>query len=425
MKAKYAGKELMLHPAMVVLISVQTIIVFVTLLSMVSIIVSRYHRYHEIEGLISGNGRSGHLIYLQHQDGKNNIQTSEQAKKNLPYGKASASYKWAFEIDGDKQEVSMTGYDDGLWKCHEPTMDAGRWFRDEDAKSGELEVVIAQENGAKGKYNVGDKIYMRPEMIGEMLDSGTENHTRENQIYLKVVGIIREGAAVLGTEAASPKTTDYRSYFWNYHWSFEKKMYIFGIQDDLYHYKMQKAPGWYTSMSGLAFLSWDTDDSEKINENEKYLMEHGMFLAFEDFEKIRKNSREYIFEEVKTLLPVLVTLTIMTILSTACNMAIMLRQSIRHYVIYYINGLSWRECFGLHIRALFFLEAGILLVTLLGIGICQAVGLIKSTVISIGFCQVISCICTCLLFSLISLMVAAGQIKGKTAKDVMQEQSMD
>lgn len=425
MKWKYACRDLWKHPVMVLLIFVQTVVVFAVLISMVSVIVSRYTRYHEVEKLLSGNGQVGNIKNLQFKDNPNSIQTAEQAQENLPHGTAAACYRWVYEIEGDEQPIAMIGYDEALWKCHRPGLADGRWFQDSDAESEELEVVIAQEGGSGGKYQVGDLLYMRPGMIRDMMEEGEKDYEGEEQIALKVVGIIREGATILGTESASPETADYRSLFWNYHASFEEKMYIFGIQDDLYRYKMAKAPGWFTIMDGLSFLSWNTEDSELISANEEYMMTNSLSLSSYNYDKIRNNSRTYIFEQVKTLLPVLVTLVIMTILSTACNMAIMLRQGMRNYVVYYINGLSWRECFGLHIRSVCFLEAGILLLTFSGIGICQLTGVLNRTVISIGPWQMLCCSGMCLIFVLMSLLVAAGQIRGKTAKDVLRENSVD
>ena len=425
MKWKYAGRELWKHPVMVLLIFIQTVVVFAVLISMVSVIVSRYTRYHEVEKLLLGNGQVGNLKNLQYKDNSDSIQTAKQAEENLPHGTAASCYKWVYEIEGDEQTITMIGYDELLWKCHRPGLADGRWFRDSDTESEELEVVIAQKGGAQGKYRVGDLLYMRSDMISEMLEDGKEDHEGDTQIALKVVGIIKEGAVILGTESASPQTTDYRSFFWNYNAFFEENMYIFGIQDDLYRYKMSKANGWYTMMDGLSFLSWNTDDSELISENEEYMMTHSLYTSAYNFDKIRDNSRSYIFEQVKTLLPILVTLVIMTILSTACNMAIMLRQGMRHYVVYYINGLSWRECFGLHIRAVCFLEAGIFLLTFLGIAICQLAGVLNSTIISIGPWHILCCAGMCLLFVLMSLLVAAGQIRGKAAKDILHEDSVD
>ncbi|MCH5267502.1 MAG: hypothetical protein J1E62_04075 [Lachnospiraceae bacterium] len=425
MKWKYAICELWKHPIMVLLIFIQTVVVFVVLISMVSVIMSRYSRYHEVEKLLSGNGMVGNVMNLQHTDASDLVQTAEQARECLPHGTVAACYKWAYEIEGDEQPIVMTGYDDALWKCHTPSLADGRWFRDSDVESEELEVVIAQKGGAQGKYRVGDSLYMKADMISEMMEDGEEDYEGEHQIALKVVGVIRDGAAILGKGNAAPDTEDYRTLFWNYSGSFEESMYIFGLQDELFRYKMAKAPGWFTIMSGLSFLSWNTEDSEQISENEEYVMTQGLVLSSDNYEKIKNNSISYIFEQVKTLLPVLVTLVIMTILSTACNMAIMLRQGMRHYAVYYINGLSWRECFGLHIRAVCFLEIGILLITFLGIGICRLAGVLKNTVIYIGPWQILCSVCMCLLFGLMSLLVAAGQIRGRTAKDVLREDSVD
>ena len=109
MKWKYAVRELWKHPVMVLLIFIQTVVVFAVLISLVSVIVSRYTRYHEVEKLLAGNGQVGNLVNLEHKDNPNSIQTAKQAQENLPHGTAASCYKWAYEIEGDEQPITMIG----------------------------------------------------------------------------------------------------------------------------------------------------------------------------------------------------------------------------------------------------------------------------------------------------------------------------
>lgn len=418
MKWKYAWKEAAMHPVMMLLIFVQTVVVFIVLISMISVITSRYDKYNSIEGLLEGRGQVGELIFLNKSDKEQSdlIQSSSLAEKYLSKVEVSACYDWEFEINGNSQDVIMTGYDDEMWECYSPELEDGRWFQEKDLDVNVMEVVIAQKDGLNGKYQVGDRITAAPELVERSLAK-----VEQKPMELEVIGIIADGASVLGIKDSTVDTDDYRSLFWNYSDDYEEKIYIMGIQSDFYHYKMNYALSWFTKMGGLTFFSWQTDESDVISKNQSYLMENGMYGSVKDFEQVRQSSLEYVFEQIKTVLPILLTLILLTALSTVSNTAILLRQNIRNYAIYYINGLTWKECVFVHLRNILLTELGILLITLAGVEFCDFMGWFNHTVISIGGWQLLGCAGVVFLYVLSSVLVTYQQIGKKTAKDVLRE----
>ncbi|RHV04189.1 hypothetical protein DXB96_08275 [Clostridium sp. OM07-10AC] len=108
-------------------------------------------------------------------------------------------YNWGVGIDGDVQDCSLTAYDEALWKCHRPAIAAGRWFSDRDKQTEELEVVIAQKGGKDGRYQVGDTLSAEKELRDWV------NEGDDTKISFKVIGIIENGASILGSKLEGKK----------------------------------------------------------------------------------------------------------------------------------------------------------------------------------------------------------------------------
>lgn len=416
MKWAYAWRELKMHPGMMCLLFIQTVTVYIVAICMISSVTSRYDRFHEISHLISGDGRMVNIINLNQKNNKYCAQKQEDIKDALPNTEVAGCYNWSYSISGDTQEVVLTGYDDELWKSHTPELCSGRWFRDSDKKTDELEVVIAQKNGKQGRYQVGDLLVASREFA---MDATVNND--EHDIKLKIIGILDNGATVLGNRGEIKDEEDYRSLFWDYYDYYEDQMYIWGIQSDLYQFKMKYALSWFTKMGGLCFFKWTTNDSKIISLNEEYFMTNGAYLDMKKYRNIRKKSEAYVYEQIRFILPILITLCLMTILSTACNMAILVKKSLRHYAIYYINGLNWNSCIRIHERCTVLLEFGTLFVAIFCLVVIQLLGITRNTVISIGVFQILGCLVLSLVFSMVGIFVAKRETSKCTVRDILRE----
>jgi hypothetical protein len=420
MKWKYVWKEIWMNPVMLILIFIQSLIVFAMLISMISVITSRYARFREVKDLLDGEGEVANLVYLNYYDSSENsklstcVQDSKVAEQYMKNCQVSACYDWTFGLEGDEQDMVLTTYDEKLWKCHQPEMASGRWFEDSDSDTETMEIVIAQKGGNSGKYHVGDMIQASEELV----DSSAAK-TDKKKMEFKVIGIIKEGASILGENGTD--TEDYRSLFWNYSGTYENKMYVFGLHSDMYHYKMTYALKWFTKMGGLTFFSWNDGDNNTISDNQEYLMENGMYISVKEFTDIRNNSVQYIFEQIKLLLPILLSLILLTIVSVVSNTAILLRQNRMIYAIYYMNGLTWKECTGIHVKNIFFTQGIILLITWIGVLLCKLSGRLEDTVISLGIWQAVGCMLVVCIYVLCGMTVAFRHMKHRTAKDILRE----
>lgn len=421
MKWRYAWRELWHHPLMMLLIFVQNVVVFAVTVSMISTIVSRYNTYREISDLVSGNGAvytlESYQDYYKNKEGEWHYScayTREEVESGLTDAKVQGCYNWGVGIDGDVQDCSLTAYDEALWKCHRPAIAAGRWFSDRDKQTEELEVVIAQKGGKDGRYQVGDTLSAEKELRDWV------NEGDDTKISFKVIGIIENGASILGSKLEGKKSKeDYRTLFWDYYDYYNDGLYLFGIQSDLLRCKHQHAGAWTEKMLGECFFSWETEDPKVISSNQEKVMKNATATDTKDYELIRRESKKYIWEQVRMILPILITLCIMTVLSTVCNMAIMVQKSLRNYAVYYINGLSWKKCRSIHIFSMILLEGGSFLLVTAGLFLLKLGGALKYTVISPGLWQMAGCLLLCLLFTLFGIGVVRRETHGVSAKQIL------
>lgn len=413
MKWKYIKKEVLGNPLMTALIAFQTMVVFVLLISMVSVIASRYNKYSELSEFIENSGLRMNFVYLMdRKNGNLNFDDNQQVEQCL----SNAEVNGCYTVGNLVSDSIGIAYDTKLWECHIPTIEKGRWFQKNDEKTDVIEVVIAQKAGAKGEYQVGD--YIEPEKEYLEAYEGVKN----NPMKLQVIGIMKEGSSILGTHETTAMYKDYRSCFWNYSSHYEDKTYFFYTHEDVYQYNHKNNCGWLQTNGGLTFINWKKEiSSSEIMENEVYLKENGVSLEWTDLEGVQKYSVRYIYEQVKTVLPILVALIILTLISTISNTAIILRQNARRYAVYYINGLTWKQCMAIHIGGIVAVQIIVLLTTWLGIISAKILGIFDATVISIGIYQFLSCILLICIFVLFGTIVCYQQLGKRTAKDVLRE----
>ena len=102
----------------------------------------------------------------------------------------------------------------------------------------------------------------------------------EHPIQVKIIGIVKDGAQLLGTNDDNMDMTDVRRCFWNYSGEYHQLPYMFLIHKDIYNYKMKYAQGLPLMMSGLTFISWDQPSDGKFAEKiDKYFAKNGQITS--------------------------------------------------------------------------------------------------------------------------------------------------
>lgn len=88
--------------------------------------------------------------------------------------------------------------------------------------------------------------------------------------------------------------------------------------------------------------------------------------------------------QLNMLIPVLIAMIIMIVMSIISSTVIMIRQNLHNYSIYYIMGLTWRQCVIIHAESVLIMQIGIFLFTIFGIAVCEKIGVLDQTVFCLG-----------------------------------------
>mgnify|MGYP000859345290 FL=1 len=414
---KYACRELWKNPLTFVLLMVQSIIIYVLVVCMISAVHSRFRIYDEIAGLVKENGVSVRFFGLNDPNGAA-VMDADTAKKCLKgVKKVSGCYDVSFETvtKGRNVVIKTTAYDTDLWKCHTPAMEEGRWFQEKDEKTEQIEAVIAQKDGRNGTYHVGDVL-----TVSE--DDQKMDRCEEHPIQVKIIGIIKDGAQILGTNDDNMDMTDVRRCFWNYSGEYHQLPYMFLTHKDIYNYKIKYAQGLPLLMSGLTFISWDRSENGKFAEKiDKYFAKNAEFTSYIKNGQLRKESVQYVLEQVKNMLPIILSLMFLAILTIVSCTSILVRQSLYKYGVFYLNGLTWKECMCLQRRAVLILETMAFVAAWAALKVLVMCGRLKEMMILFSMWEFAGCLFILWVFWLFGYVTIRQEIGKKSGKDVLTE----
>ena len=179
---------------------------------------------------------------------------------------------------------------------------------------------------------------------------------------------------------------------------------------------------WPYSISGPCFIQYDADiTQEEKDYNSRYLMIYGSYSLRQTSAEMRENSMEYIMDQMDMLIPILVAMIMLTLMSIISSTVIMIRQNMHNYSVYYMMGLTWRQCVAVHGASVFIMQFGTFLFTMLCIIICKKIGALDGTLFSLGGWQILGCLAVTVLFIVFSFVLSFLLIGKKSAKDILRE----
>ena len=241
----------------------------------------------------------------------------------------------------------------------------------------------------------------------------------KNPLKIKIIGIIKDGARLLGANDDNGNYVDVRGYFWNYSGKYYQQPFLFLTHKDIYRYKMKDAPGLPLSMKGLAFLSWDDENDSKYNLVESYLSSNCEFSNYIKFEMIREESFVYIFEQLKNLLPILLALIFMAIITIVSCTSVLARQNMYKYAVFYINGLAWKECIHIQMLSVLILESITVVTAWCVVGILNWLGRLKEFYLLCSIWEVSGCILVFGIFVFCAYATIFRELGNKTGKEIL------
>ena len=402
---KLGLKNIRRNPVMSVLVFVQIAIIFIIAISMTSVVVSRFRYYTPIKELLNENSCYYYIgyglnpvtgaVYMDTETMKTILDSEEDVY---------ATYNvWISYISKNGQLIDgkNVGYDDKFIEIYTPDMDEGEWF-DTSLDYGEYIPVVV----SKGEYNVGDII----ETVGT---DGVESFEEKSAL---VIGVLKEGAAVFELTAPSAgESFNCSNMYANYYTEIEEKtLFIMPVK---YFNESQTC----TQLNGGLIVTYPDNTDEAVIAANDDLIKTNITLAAYRGDVIKENSLEYIFEQLNTLLPILICVLILTTISTLSVSALTTKRQLKNYAIYFICGLKWKQC-----AAINFISHGIISVTSLifcvaCLPLLKGMAIFADSVIEFTHWEMLVCMVLVLFFSLLSVLLPLGIISKNTPNKILKD----
>lgn len=452
---KYAVRECRMHVVMSVLCLVQAMFLFAIVIGLLSIFMMRYSKYQPVQKLVEQTGFICDMTMSIHLDGDAEgklVQSSEAYEEMLKdanvYGQYSVS---AFA--GEDQEIArlreegtffsnIRAYDDEWIQGFVPSLQSGSWLKQGNTEGDWLEAVVLQSSD---KYKTGDIVY---------LDNNSET-VLQTKIPVKIVGIIDRNSDIIyqsnrsgsmdyhllfSNMAGETEELDKISYTtgvnnFNPETFFVSKRNLDSVQEQYVaqeaeenlseNYENVLSTGktiFMTELDGVVLVTMDKDCSqEKFAYNRNRIAQISQFDFLHDLAYVKKNTWHNIMVNISDLIPIGAGMILFTIISFVTLSTLMYQKNMRKYSIYYMYGLTWRDIFRIHILY-------ILLIVLVALALGTVLiygaghfGIWKGAAVQLGVVQMEGCLIVMLLLLLSASLVCLSLVRGRSAKEILQE----
>ena len=134
-----------------------------------------------------------------------------------------------------------------------------------------------------------------------------------------------------------------------------------------------------------------------------------------------KYKAEDIMEQVKNMLPIIIALMFLAVLTIVSCTSILVRQSLYKYGVFYLNGLTWKECMRLQKTSIFILETWSLVVVWAALEVMLFCGQLREMVVIFTLWEFAGCLLILGVFWLFGDITIRQEIGKKSGKDVLTE----
>ena len=233
------------------------------------------------------------------------------------------------------QPFRLISYDDKIIKRYQPELTEGRWLsvtNDSDI----VEVVISENTYG---WKVGDTIKL-----------AAANSPSPIHFSALIVGIISDGARVFGGDYHGQTSPSCNTMFQPYTLAVEEKPILMFSHSALKSIDTgaelldKNLDEIMQAAQYDAFLI--TDDfvsDEDITDIQQQLSQYGNVLSV-PLNEVNENSKRYLLEQIRSMLPVVVILLILTAVSVISSSALATNSRLHDYSVFYILGLQWKNC---------------------------------------------------------------------------------
>lgn len=392
---KLGLKNLKQNPIINILIVFQMTVVFIITISMVSTIVSRFKFYTPIDDYLNSNG-----TFYSVSNGLNpttgvTLRTTDELY-DLLEGEKEIIASFSAWLSYNQDNSVFTSYDDKFIQMYTPELESGCWFDLNKTSSDVIQVVVSENPYG---FKTGDKI---------TLDSfGIE-------INAEIIGILKPNTKIIGFSPSKNGKYDCRNTFINYNYSIEEKPLFILSQSELIDKKVT------LQLNGPVYVTYENNISESVIEKNNGIMTQMMTLNITPFDSMKKNSLDYIFQQIYILLPILICILILTLVSAISVSALSAKRQLKNYAVYYICGLKWKQCALINFYSALISVLVSFVLSIISIIVIIITDSFGETVIELGMWQILSCILIMTIYVLLSVLLPISIIGNNTPNQVLR-----
>lgn len=376
---RFALKELKRDIKILFPVIIQLSCALVLIIACVSSIISRFKYYTPFEKLLEQKGCVavvGTVSNYNSDDLKNKLHNC----KDVHMG---------YHLAAGQGIASPTVYDDYIMKAYPLEMSSGEWVVSD--KDSEYSQIMVSENTG---YNIGDII------------------TTNLDCKFQVAGIFEESQKIIGFNNMAAKQCDYRLLYTE---GEVNKEYVIISRSEAEKCKATCYP------NGVAFIVYNNDITEdEETANSIILSEHGMVGSFPN-ERLRSNSKSYIYEQLYTLLPILICVSLLLFVSVISVNSISTVKRLRTYAIYRMCGLYCNKCTSISILKSMYISVTSIIICCVFWVIKSKYALFSTFIMNIGPIQIMCCVVFLALNTMISYMVCGFIIRKNELNHIIKE----
>jgi hypothetical protein len=328
------------------------------------------------------------------------VQNSDLSKLLESVKEVTATYQPMLDTGG--HDCNMVSYDDRFIQAYQPELQNGTWFDLSKEYDNEVPIVVSENEYG---FKVGDVIQLG-------IFDGTNNPETLN---CKIVGILRDGTKVIGLSPPKSGEFDFRNMYQNYNYEIEEMPLLIFAQSTL----QGKNVG--SILNGNVLVTYDEDISDEAIERNKAVMTELNTVISTPFDEMKRNSIDVITEQLYILLPIAISVFVLTTVSGVSISALSAKKQLRNYAVFYICGLKWRQCAAINFVSSFVVVGISFAATIAGILLFKNTELLSSSVIEIAPVQMLFCLAIFVLYLLIAMILPVRIINRSSPREVLKE----
>ncbi len=402
------------------IIIILLMIMFATAISGISVVVSKVRVYSKIEPYIENKG-----VFLWCEmltRGSRGILYSDAAelRQYLPEADSILAISRWIASTYQGKEINVWEYPEEVVKMLSPAMEQGRYFTIQDIYSNTLKGVVSHNT-----YGIREGDVVR---INYDLAKGCYQE-------IEIVGVMEDDAVLYQPQYFGENTKDFRQCFqsYNYNAMGGEPVILIAQQQILanqskgrfsnVNFRLSDS-GFMKEIEGPVIISYsDNVSDEQIDEDILFLIDGATSSISRQMtlKQFNSNSREYVYEELDNLYPVVVCVMIFILVAAVSAGVLSVKKNMYNYAVYYMCGLRWMQCAMISLVSAFFVAAGALLLVGSALVILQFMGKLEKTVICYDVWQIVICGGLLVFFVVISSLLPLFLVWRTSANNVLKK----